>query len=127
MLFYYVQVEKLIKEVSNVRAGCLRRGVLGDHKENGIGFREAQSMLLERIAREISRLKAYIVHAQVYSSSHFNQVYALSLLMCMNVCVRACVIYSARGSLYSVSFVSNVISYVWSNCVKLKIVCFVIP
>lgn len=33
--------------------------------ENGLNPRETQSMLLERIASEMNRLKFYIAHAQV--------------------------------------------------------------
>lgn len=33
--------------------------------ENGTNVRETQSMLLERIASEMNRLKFYIAHAQV--------------------------------------------------------------
>lgn len=34
--------------------------------ENGTNLRETQSMLLERIASEMNRLKFYVAHAQVF-------------------------------------------------------------
>ncbi|KAI7981923.1 hypothetical protein LOK49_Contig7G00004 [Camellia lanceoleosa] len=71
------KVEKLIKELPSMLAD-LSNGDLNsaekDHLSNGISFqhtangtnpREAQSMLLERIASEMNRLKFYITHAQV--------------------------------------------------------------
>lgn len=74
--FYWVQVEKLIKELpsfpadwSNGDLNFIEKGHLSNgmqHGENGTNIREAQSMLLEWIASEMSRLKFYIIHAQVY-------------------------------------------------------------
>lgn len=71
-----MQVEKLIKELpslpvdwSNRDLNFIEKGHLSNgmqHGENGTNIREAQSMLLERIASEMSRLKFYITHAQVY-------------------------------------------------------------
>ncbi|CAN4077129.1 unnamed protein product [Withania somnifera] len=49
------KVEKLIKELPNVQA---------DSVENGSSLREGQSMLLERIASEMNRLRFYISHAK---------------------------------------------------------------
>ncbi|KAJ8646126.1 hypothetical protein MRB53_007874 [Persea americana] len=70
------KVEKLIKELPGVAAdwsgtdlgstanGSLSNGILSQHAESGTGLRETQSMLLERIASEMNRLKFYIAHAQ---------------------------------------------------------------
>ncbi|XP_028115625.1 uncharacterized protein LOC114313438 isoform X1 [Camellia sinensis] len=71
-------VEKLIKELPSMLADLsngdlnsaekdhLSNGISFQHTENGTNPREAQSMLLERIASEMNRLKFYITHAQVY-------------------------------------------------------------
>lgn len=71
------QVEKLIKELPTVPAdwpgsninsaekGQISNGISLQHAENGTNLRETQSMLLERIASEMNRLKFYIAHAQV--------------------------------------------------------------
>ncbi|KAF5957322.1 hypothetical protein HYC85_004547 [Camellia sinensis] len=72
------KVEKLIKELPSMLADLsngdlnsaekdhLSNGISFQHTENGTNPREAQSMLLERIASEMNRLKFYITHAQVY-------------------------------------------------------------
>lgn len=72
-----MQVEKLIKELPSVPADGSDVDVnLEERKsmssattfqpvENGTNVRETQSMLLERIASEMNRLKFYIAHAQV--------------------------------------------------------------
>lgn len=71
-----MQVEKLIKELSSVpvdwsdgqvnsaRNGHLGNGITFQHGETGTNLRETQSMLLERIASEMNRLKFYTAHAQ---------------------------------------------------------------
>jgi hypothetical protein len=73
-----VQVEKLIKELPSVPAdwsngdvnlverNSMSNGVSAPLVENGTNLRETQSMLLERIASEMNRLKFYIAHAQVF-------------------------------------------------------------
>ncbi|GFP87982.1 conserved oligomeric golgi complex subunit 2 [Phtheirospermum japonicum] len=70
------KVEKLIKELPTVTADWpkgtmnpteklqLSNGISFQHAENGTNLRETQSMLLERIASEMNRLKFYIAHAQ---------------------------------------------------------------
>ncbi|KAL5973035.1 hypothetical protein ACLOJK_039842 [Asimina triloba] len=70
------KVEKLIKELPGVPADwstgdvaslekvSLSNGVLSQQIENETNLRETQSMLLERIASEMNRLKFYIAHAQ---------------------------------------------------------------
>ncbi|KAK6123717.1 hypothetical protein DH2020_042531 [Rehmannia glutinosa] len=70
------EVEKLIKELPTVPADWpngtvnstekdqLSNGISFQHAENGTNLRETQSMLLERIASEMNRLKFYIAHAQ---------------------------------------------------------------
>ncbi|KAL6497180.1 Conserved oligomeric Golgi complex subunit 2 [Orobanche gracilis] len=70
------KVEKLIKELPTVPADWPNRtmsatekvkfsnGVSSQHPENGTNLRETQSMLLERIASEMNRLKFYIADAQ---------------------------------------------------------------
>lgn len=75
-----MQVEKLIKElpslpadwsngdVSFLEKSHLSNGISFQHAENGTNLRETQSMLLERIASEMNRLKFYIAHAQVYTA-----------------------------------------------------------
>lgn len=68
-----VQVEKLIKELPSVPADWSNGDVNVVEKnfisngttENGTNLRDTQSMLLERIASEMNRLKFYIAHAQV--------------------------------------------------------------
>lgn len=78
ILNFQLQVEKLIKELPSVPADWsngdvsymekahLSNGISFQHAENGTNLRETQSMLLERIASEMNRLKFYIAHAQVY-------------------------------------------------------------
>ncbi|KAF5792956.1 putative COG complex component COG2 [Helianthus annuus] len=70
------KVEKLIKELHNVpvdgsngdlhtaEKGHLSNGVSIQHAEIGANLRETQSMLLERIASEMNRLKFYFAHAK---------------------------------------------------------------
>ncbi|XP_047946948.1 conserved oligomeric Golgi complex subunit 2 [Salvia hispanica] len=71
------KVEKLIKELPTVPAdwpkgsninsaekGQISNSISLQHAENGTNLRETQSMLLERIASEMNRLKFYIAHAQ---------------------------------------------------------------
>ncbi|CAK7336686.1 unnamed protein product [Dovyalis caffra] len=66
------KVEKLIKELPSVPADWSNGDVNVTEKnaasngniENGTNVRETQSMLLERIASEMNRLKFYIAHAQ---------------------------------------------------------------
>ncbi|XP_075661883.1 conserved oligomeric Golgi complex subunit 2 [Castanea sativa] len=70
------KVEKLIKELPSVPAdwsngdvnvaerNSMSNGISSQHVENGMNLRETQSMLLERIASEMNRLKFYIAHAQ---------------------------------------------------------------
>lgn len=70
------KVEKLIKELPSVPAdwsngdvnmaerNSMSNGISAQHFENGTNLRETQSMLLERIASEMNRLKFYIAHAQ---------------------------------------------------------------
>lgn len=70
------KVEKLIKELPSVPAdwsngdvnvaerNSMSNGISVQHVENGMNLRETQSMLLERIASEMNRLKFYIAHAQ---------------------------------------------------------------
>lgn len=79
-----MQVEKLIKELPSMPAdwsngdadlaekNSTSNGISTQHVENGTNLRETQSMLLERIASEMNRLKFYMAHAQVLycSPSH---------------------------------------------------------
>lgn len=70
------KVEKLIKELPSVPSdwsngdanltgkNAISNGNSSQHVENGTNLRETQSMLLERIASEMNRLKFYIAHAQ---------------------------------------------------------------
>lgn len=70
------KVEKLIMELPSVPVDWssgtltsetkdrLSNGISIHYSENGTGPRETQSMLLERIASEVNRLKFYIAHAQ---------------------------------------------------------------
>ncbi|KAJ7945719.1 Conserved oligomeric Golgi complex subunit 2 [Quillaja saponaria] len=70
------KVEKLIKELPSVptdwsngdtnltERNSLSNGISSQDVENGMTIRETQSMLLERIASEMNRLKFYIAHAK---------------------------------------------------------------
>ncbi|GKC30760.1 conserved oligomeric Golgi complex subunit 2, partial [Tanacetum coccineum] len=70
------KVEKLIKELHSVSVdgsngdlhtgekSHLSNGVSKQHSKNGTDLRKTQSMLLERIASEMSRLKFYFAHAK---------------------------------------------------------------
>lgn len=70
------KVEKLIKElpsvpadwasgnVNSIEKGQLSNGISFQDADNGTNLRETQSMLLERIASEMNRLKFYIAHAK---------------------------------------------------------------
>lgn len=94
-----MQVEKLIKELPSVPAdGSDGHMNLEDRKvmsnstslqpvENGMNIIETQSMLLERIASEMNRLKFYIAHAQVSFSIIFfwlrPELYTLSIPNCL--------------------------------------------
>lgn len=73
-----MQVEKLMKELPSVpndwsngpmtatENGHLSNGITFQHGETGTNVRETQSMLLERIASEMNRLKFYTTHAKVH-------------------------------------------------------------
>lgn len=52
--------------MGSTEKGQISNGISFQHSENGTNLRETQSMLLERIASEMNRLKFYITHAQVY-------------------------------------------------------------
>ena len=92
--FVWLQVEKLIKELPSVptdwsngdvnlsERNNLSNGVSAQHVENEMIIRETQSMLLERIASEMNRLKYYVTHAKVC----FNFFFPL-LLIVLCVCV----------------------------------------
>ncbi|KAI9079465.1 hypothetical protein K1719_038547 [Acacia pycnantha] len=70
------KVEKLIKELPSVptdwsngdvnlaERNSMSNGISVQHVENGTSVRETQSMLLERIASEMNRLKFYVTHAK---------------------------------------------------------------
>lgn len=72
-----LQVEKLIKELPSVPADWSNgdvnlsernfssNGISMQHVENGTSVRETQSMLLERIASEMNRLRFYVTNAKV--------------------------------------------------------------
>lgn len=74
-----MQVEKLIKELPSVPIDLANgyvnsapkdhfgNGISFQNVENGTSLRETQSLLLERIASEMNRLKFYIAHGQVLS------------------------------------------------------------
>jgi len=67
---FLIQVEKLIKELPTAPSDSLNAEVPNNdtgtpNGEAGTGVRETQSILLERIASEMNRLKFYISHAQV--------------------------------------------------------------
>jgi len=78
MLFFlnfylHIQVEKLIKELPSAPSDSSNAEVQSIDTQNveaGTGVRETQSILLERIASEMNRLKFYISHAQVCLSMH---------------------------------------------------------
>lgn len=83
-----MQVEKLIKELPSVPAdgsddvnleesNSMSHATTLQPVENGANLRETQSMLLERIASEMNRLKFYIAHAQV-SLSLLNYIFELN-------------------------------------------------
>lgn len=95
MFCSYWQVEKLIKDLpsvpvewsngyanSAVKDHHLSNGISINYSENGMGLRETQSMLLERIASEMNRLKFYIAHAQV-NFAHFLVTCTFSSSACL--------------------------------------------
>lgn len=53
-------------DVNLAERNSMSNGVSAPLVENGTNLRETQSMLLERIASEMNRLKFYIAHAQVF-------------------------------------------------------------
>ena len=53
-------------DVKSAEKDHLSNGMSLQYTENGTNLRETQSMLLERIASEMNRLKFYITHSQVY-------------------------------------------------------------
>lgn len=55
----------------------LSNGTSLQHAESGTNLRETQSMLLERIASEMNRLKFYIAHAQVFFTLCLSQSYVI--------------------------------------------------
>lgn len=79
-IYYFdkMQVEKLIKElpsvpfdwsngyVNSATRDHLSNGISSQQAENSTSLRETQSMLLERIASEMNRLRFYMAHGQVY-------------------------------------------------------------
>lgn len=98
-----MQVEKLIKELPSVPADWLNgdvnlieknsisNGTPLQHVENGMNLRETQSMLLERIASEMNRLKFYNVHAQVsFALFTFNHWWLPFYYIFVKACQRIC-------------------------------------
>jgi hypothetical protein len=84
-----IQVEKLIKELPTAPSDSSNAEVPNNdtgmpNGEAGTGVRETQSILLERIASEMNRLKFYISHAQVcvsvYCCSNLKVLFFWSLL-----------------------------------------------
>lgn len=73
-----LQVEKLIKELPTTASDLSSADIVSlensspnsenslQHVESGANLRETQSILLERIASEMNRLKFYIANAKVY-------------------------------------------------------------
>lgn len=55
-------------DVNSMARSSLNNGISLQHAENETNLRETQSMLLERIASEMNRLKFYMAHAQVSCS-----------------------------------------------------------
>lgn len=54
----------------------MSNGISVQHVENGTSIRETQSMLLERIASEMNRIKFYVTHAKVsFNFLHYNQMF----------------------------------------------------
>lgn len=92
-----MQVEKLIKELPSVPAdwpngdvnltdkNSLINGTSLQHAESGTSLRETQSMLLERIASEMNRLKFYIAHAQVFFTLSLSYILCLSIISFLKV------------------------------------------
>lgn len=68
-----MQVEKLIKELPSTPTDWSNGDVIVAERnsENGTNLRETQSMLLERIASEMNRLRFYMAHAKVSLSLKF--------------------------------------------------------
>lgn len=61
-------------DVNLAEKNSLSNGTSLQHAESGTSLRETQSMLLERIASEMNRLKFYIAHAQVFSTLAPSQI-----------------------------------------------------
>jgi conserved oligomeric Golgi complex subunit 2 len=86
-------VEKLIKELPSIDSdwsngdvnlsekSSLSKGVTVQHVENGTSLGETQSMLLERIASEMNRLKFYVTHAKVCFVECLNVVFVCFILV----------------------------------------------
>ncbi|OWM65486.1 hypothetical protein CDL15_Pgr009076 [Punica granatum] len=90
------KVEKLIKELPTVpsdwstgdannnmmeKASSINNGLSLQHAEVGTNLRETQSMILERIASEMNRLKFYIAHAKVSQSLSLSLSFTHSLFI----------------------------------------------
>jgi conserved oligomeric Golgi complex subunit 2 len=78
-----IQVEKLIKELPTAPSDLSNAEVPNSDTgtPNGVagtGVSETQSILLERIASEMNRLKFYISHAQVRVSTYGCHWYSLT-------------------------------------------------
>lgn len=59
-------------DVNLAERNSMSNGISVQHVENGTSVRETQSMLLERIASEMNRLKFYVTHAKVcFNFLHF--------------------------------------------------------
>lgn len=52
-------------DINSLARSSLNNGISLQQAENETNLRETQSMLLERIASEMNRLKFYMAHAQV--------------------------------------------------------------
>jgi len=94
-----LQVEKLIKELPSVPSDWSNgdvnlseknpssNGVSVQQVENGTSVRETQSMLLERIASEMNRLKFYVTHAKVCLIFFFFPFLLNTWMLCLCVTV----------------------------------------
>lgn len=60
------------------KSSSTNNGLSLQNAESGTNLRETQSMILERIASEMNRLKFYIAHAKVSQSLHLTISFSLS-------------------------------------------------
>lgn len=123
-----MQVEKLIKDLPTVPADCSNGDLSSGNAvnipaENGTNLRETQSMLLERIASEMNRLKFYIAHAQVFFTHSYITSMKVKQLKELQFLRKLCILFSFLFSMLC-QYRPFLSSRTWRRGFKVQVFCW---